>query len=151
MKSNWLGARRPHARVLAPAVDDGRTRQEFRDECDINTIMAKYGRTGLLPTVDRQMNYGDFTELPDFMSAMNTVSKANEAFAALPAKVRKRFNNDPAEFCDYVSDPENIDEVRKLGLAKEVPPAAPDLPKGAEGGLPPETKPAGDKGAAAPA
>lgn len=115
------GSYRPHKRVMTDVSAGGRTRQEFADECDVNTIMKKYGRTGMLPQNAVQMRYGEFAEVPDFMTAMNTVARANEAFAALPAAVRRRFGNDPAEFCDFVSDPENIDQVRKMGLAAEVP------------------------------
>lgn len=121
---------RKHARVQHDFSAGGRTRQEFRDECDVNILMKRYQRTGVLPGDPASMRYGDFSSLPDFMEAMNTVARANEAFAALPAHVRKRFGNDPGEYVDFVADPKNIDEVRKLGLAKavEVPSEAPTAP-----------------------
>lgn len=108
---------RKHQRVTHDFSAGGRTRQEFKNECDVNVLMKKYQRTGILPGDPRAMRYGDFSALPDFMTAMNTVARANEAFAALPAQVRKRFGNDPAEYVAFVSDPANIAEVRKLGLA----------------------------------
>lgn len=113
---------RKHDRVTIDCSADGLTRQEFADECDINVLMRRYETTGLMPGDASLMNYGDFTELPDFMTAMNTVARANEAFAALPATVRRRFGNDPGEFVEFVSNPDNIGEVRKLGLAADVPP-----------------------------
>lgn len=125
---------RKHDRVTIDCSADGQTRQEFADECDINVLMRRYETTGLMPGDASLMNYGDFTELPDFMTAMNTVARANEAFAALPATVRRRFGNDPGEFVEFVSNPENISEVRKLGLAADVPP----VPQGE----PPEPPPA---------
>lgn len=129
------GCYRPHKRA-AIVCSGGRTRQEFAEECDINVIMRRYQTHGLLPPNGRQMQYGDFVDMPDFLDAMNTVARANEAFAALPAHVRKRFSNDPAEFCDFVSDPENIDEVRKLGLAK-APEKGPAPPSGGHDGAEP--------------
>ena len=32
-------------------------------------------------------------------------------FEALPAELRREFNNDPAQFIEYVNDPENIDSL----------------------------------------
>lgn len=125
---------RKHDRVTIDCSEDGQTRQEFADECDINVLMRRYETTGIMPGDASLMQYGDFTQLPDFMTAMNTVARANEAFAALPAAVRRRFGNDPAEYVEFVSNPENIDEVRKLGLAAEVPAKPQDAP--------PEAKPA---------
>lgn len=117
---------RKHKRVQLDCSQDGLTRQEFKDECDVNVLMKRYQRTGILPGDPSAGSYGDFTNLPDFMEAMNTVARANEAFAALPAHVRKRFGNDPGEFVEYVSDPENLEDVRKLGLA--APKEAPEPP-----------------------
>ncbi|QXP08056.1 MAG: internal scaffolding protein [Arizlama microvirus] len=48
---------------------------------------------------------------------MNIVALANEQFANLSAHVRKRFQNDPQEFLQFTSDPENLPEMVKLGLA----------------------------------
>jgi len=115
--------------------DDGvsNTRQEFRDECDINVLMKKYEKSGLLPTNAGSPQYGDFGNLPDFMEAQNTIAKANEAFALLPASVRLRFGNDPAEFVDFASDPDNLSDMRRWGLA---PPASDEAVLGAAGGAP---------------
>lgn len=125
---------RKHARVQHDFSRGGRTRQEFKAECDVNVLMRRYQRTGVLPGDPSAMRYGDFTVLPNFLEAMNTVARANEAFAALPAHVRKRFGNDPGEYVDFVSDPENIEEVRRLGLAKAVDeaPEPPPAPKARE-------------------
>ena len=49
---------------------------------------------------------------------------ADDAFMALPAAVRERFNNDPAELVDFVSDVNNRSEAIDLGLIP--PPAKPD-------------------------
>ena len=74
----------------------------------------------------RMPEYGDFTGVFDFHSAMNAVAMANESFEAMPADVRARFHNDPQEFVSFCMDDKNMDEARKLGLvpAKEVEKAA---------------------------
>jgi len=116
--------------------EQGLTKQSFRDECNINNILAKYQKTGLLEFVNKnQPQYADFTGF-DFMNAMNTVAKANEMFEQLPASVRKRFNNEPGEFMAFVDDAANTDEAVRLGLAtkREPAPLEPALsdPKGSE-------------------
>lgn len=92
------------------------TKQSFRDECDINIIMERFGKTGELPENVRTPTYGDFTGLTDFRQAMNAVVAARESFDAMPAPVRARFHNDPAEFVDFCSDEGNRDEIRQMGL-----------------------------------
>lgn len=102
-------------------------KQSFKDECDINRIMAKYQRSGVITWLNSaEAQYGDMTGF-DFLEAMNVVAKGNEAFAALPSSIRKRFSNDPAEFLQFMADPENTAEAIKLGLAVEKPaPVAPE-------------------------
>lgn len=108
---------------------EGRTRQSMRDECDINIIMRKYQKSGALSHVrEYGAMYGHF-ESVTFHEAMETIRVANEMFSALPSAVRKRFSNDPAEFMDFVSKPEeNKDELVKLGLWKVTPREEPAEP-----------------------
>lgn len=95
--------------------------QQFRDDCNLNTIMERYERTGQL-THFREVaaSYGDFTKVPDYQSALNIVIAGRETFAALPANIRSRFDNDPSKFVDFCSDESNRDELRSLGLLEEV-------------------------------
>lgn len=96
------------------------TKDSFAEECDINTIVRRFGLTGQLPTDVRAPMYGDFTDAMDYRSALDAVMAAQDSFMAMPADVRQRFGNDPAAFVDFCSDPNNRDEAIKLGLA--VPP-----------------------------
>lgn len=96
--------------------------QQFADECDINTIMKRFGQTGELPQV-RAPQYGDFTAVTDYHSAMNAVRQAQESFAALPAEVRARFGNEPARLLEFCADASNRDEAVKLGLVFSSAPA----------------------------
>lgn len=101
---------------------DGMTRQEFAEECDINVIMAQYERTGVISHVaEREPIYYDFTAVPDLMTAMSVMQDAETAFMSLPAKVRRDFDNDPLKFVDFASNPDNLDEMRKYGLAPPAP------------------------------
>nr|WAE43324.1 MAG: internal scaffolding protein [Microviridae sp.] len=96
-----------------------RTQQQFKDECDINTIIDRYEKTGFLvdPTVPitRMPKYGDFTGI-DFHAAQNVIASAQQTFDALPATLRYRFNNDPAEYIQFCSDEKNRAEAEELGL-----------------------------------
>jgi len=95
-----------------------RTHQSFKEESNINTIMKKFAKTGQLPEmINREPRYGDFIDAPDYLTAMNAVAHANEQFANLSAATRKRFSNDPAEFLEFATNPENGDEMIRLGLA----------------------------------
>lgn len=95
------------------------TVQSEKDNCDINVIMRRFGQTGQLPAGARLPPLtGDFSEcVNDYGTALRMVRAAQEAFAALPAKVRHRFHQSPEAFVAFCSDPANIEEVRKLGLA----------------------------------
>lgn len=93
-----------------------RTKQSFRDECDINIIMGRYLQTGVIDFVAKHSpQYGDVTGA-DFQTAMQTVAQANSMFADLPSSLRERFGNDPAQFLDFVADDKNRAEAAQLGL-----------------------------------
>lgn len=97
----------------------GRTKQSFKDECDINVIMRRYEKSGVLPQGVGVGSYADFSDVGTFHDAQNVLVKAQAQFDALPARVRNRFRNDPGEFLRFVSDKSNLDEARKLGLLKQ--------------------------------
>lgn len=81
------------------------TRQEFKDESDINTIMAQYMRTGELPQVN--LIAPQYLELSDglsFQEQMQAVVDAQNLFAELPSQIRNRFQNDPGAFIDFCAD-----------------------------------------------
>lgn len=93
-------------------------RQEFREECDINSIMAKYQVTGMLPANVQEPVYYDFTCMPsDLLGMMDLMDTAEQAFMSLPAVVRKEFENSPYDFVMFASDPANIEKMREWGLA----------------------------------
>lgn len=90
--------------------------QSAKDECDINTIVRRFGLTGKVPVGLRAPTYDDFSGIGDFHTCMNALAVAHEAFDQLPSNIRDRFNNDPGSFVDFCSDESNRDEAVKLGL-----------------------------------
>jgi len=107
-----------HLQVLAPNYGPSRTKQDGAEEADINNIMAKFQKTGELPSTNSHTPiFGDFSTLPDFQEAQNIIAQATEQFAAMPAKLRDRFGNSPSNFLEWAENPANQDEMVKLGLA----------------------------------
>lgn len=96
--------------------DPSLAQQNMKDECDINTIVRRFGLTGELPSGVRMPQYGDFTGVTDYHSALNAVIAAQDSFAQLPADVRARFGNDAASFVDFCMNEDNRAEAEKLGL-----------------------------------
>ena len=90
--------------------------QSQAEDTDINTIVRRFGLTGELPTGVRAPEYGDFVGTTDYTSALAIIREADEAFYAMPAEVRSRFNNQPAAFLDFLDNPLNRDEALSLGL-----------------------------------
>lgn len=97
--------------------DASLTQQQFADEADINTIINRFLKTGVLPTPNTFPQYVDFEGVFDYQSAMNLVRAADESFMRMDAKVRARFNNSPQEFLEFFANPENVEEAIRLGLA----------------------------------
>nr|QJB20973.1 MAG: internal scaffolding protein [Microvirus sp.] len=96
--------------------DESVVQQQFAEECDINTIVKRFGLTGELPNgVDMPLS-GDFTGVSDFQTAMNLIRQSQESFLELPADVRERFSNDPAMVIRFLDDPKNREEAIKLGI-----------------------------------
>ena len=96
------------------------TKQSFKDECDINNIVNRFTRTGVLPTLPPTGVYGDFSEIGSYQDALIKVQQIDDMFDALPAKLRARFENNPALFLDFVDNPDNHDEMVQLGLIDDV-------------------------------
>lgn len=106
---------------------------------DMNGIVERYRVTGVLgdPLMapKRVPRYVDASLAPaDFMEAQARVDAARSAFAMLPAAVRRRFEDSPANMLAFLQDPENAAEAVSLGLFA---PPEPVLPA-------PESSPGGD-------
>lgn len=101
--------------------------QSFKDECDINRIMARYAKTGVLGNPNRPQKQGFFEDVSmapeDFLEAQQRLQRAESAFMDLPSKVRAMFEHNPAGLMEWLSDEANHEEARKLGLMKARPEA----------------------------
>jgi len=88
--------------------------KRFKNDVNINTIVER-ARVQGLPQATSRGFFGDFTGI-DFLAMQNTVAKAQEAFMALPARLRARFQNSAQNLIEFIEDKNNFDEAIKLGL-----------------------------------
>lgn len=142
-------------KIKKKVYNDGRTKQAFKDQCDINKILKKAQRTGSLSHALKypEAVYGEFSGV-DLLGAYGQIERANEIFADLPSEVRNEFDNNALAFVDFASKPENIGRLAELLPAIAEPGAYFPNPvqRGGAGAAaatsppvaPPETPPAAD-------
>lgn len=121
--------RRKHFSDAKPSM----TIQAAAYDCDINVMVERHRKTGsyhgVMAVPSASPQYGDFSELPSYQDALQSVILAQDMFAGLPAVVRERFANDPAKMMDFLADTANFEEAVKLGLCEPRPaPASPEPP-----------------------
>ncbi len=119
--------------------EPSKTRQSELEMCDINKIVSRYKHTGVLPANRNAGIYADVSEMGDYRTALEQVRSADTLFMQLPAATRTKFDNDAAKFLDFVSDPENMDDMIEMGLVKKAAPEVPPVPIEEPPGDPPVT------------
>jgi phage internal scaffolding protein len=111
-----------YERVQHVNEDEDMTKQSFKDEVDINLIVKKYDKTGLVTHLNQaQAQYADVSTMGDYQDALDVIQAAEAAFMEMSAKQRKVFNNSAAEFLDAAHDPEKRDLLVKAGLLEPTP------------------------------
>ena len=107
----------PHKKYVFKTVGDSLTQQHFKDECDVINIIKKHDRNGIIEHVQRgSARYGDFSEVADYREALDLVRDAQSEFLNIPSEIRKKFDNDPGKFYQFVSNPENKEELIRMGF-----------------------------------
>lgn len=143
-----MSAYRKHDRVHPAIGGKSRTKQAHKDETDINIILRKHEKGLVVDHLNKhQGQYGDFIDAPDYHTALNRIHAADEAFMEIPADIRAEFDNDPAQFLEFVQNPENLPSMREMGLAPHETTEAPPGPPPGQ----PAPNPAADKPPAEPA
>lgn len=111
--------RKPYTahRVAFVNTEPSKTKQEFREEADVNRILSKFRRTRLLDYVTKhEPFYADLPDALDFETAQNVIASGRNAFEEMPAGLRKRFNNSPARFLSFMETATG-EQLVALGLA----------------------------------
>lgn len=117
------------ARPANPSIDfkdcEKLVAVEFLKESDINFLLARYQKTGMLYDADTMLKakakpqFGDFTGIPDYQESLDKMNHALELFSDLPLHVRQRFHDSPTELLEFLQHKENLDEAVKLGLVAQ--------------------------------
>ena len=98
------------SRPVVECDPDLGAQQHYKEECDINNILKKYVKTGMVTHVAaNEGRYADFSEVGTYHEALQRV-------LGLSPEVREFFEHDPAVFLDFIIDPENLDQIQELGL-----------------------------------
>lgn len=109
--------------------DEDLAQQQFRDDADINTIVAKFGIAAAVPP-GFQWPEADVTGVPnDYATAVRVVEETQTAFMQLPGELRARFQNNPQMVLNWVHDDKNYEEAQKLGLLRLPPEQTRDTTK----------------------
>lgn len=104
-KTPVIGVRR---RFQQDFSKGGRTKQAFRDECNINNVVNRYQQTGVLPVTNSlEPQYGDAPNL-DLKESLDLVYAAREEFNNLTNEQKQAFNNDENLYFEYLANPEKF-------------------------------------------
>jgi phage internal scaffolding protein len=95
----------------------GKTIQSMKDSTDVNRIVDRFTKTGVLQHVNKiQGIFGDVSEIGAMQDVIKRQMEAEAAFLQLPAKVRAKFENEPENLLLWISDEDNYKEAVSLGL-----------------------------------
>lgn len=132
------------ARVALYCQDESLTKQEFKDETDINVILQRFMKTGEPPPMPLPEHFTDVTGRTSYFEMASKVATAQESFYLLPAAKRAEYQNDPTRWADaVVAAVDAGDRDALAGLGIDVPQApTPEATRKAQ--EPPKPTPAGE-------
>lgn len=97
------------------------TRQSDKKMSDINNILKKYSKDGVLPSTREHLaRYIDNTQIPSLEDAHQVISEAKTLFMQLPAHVRKLMDNDPSKMEEVCKDPKYQELLVKEGILDKI-------------------------------
>lgn len=122
-------------RTVIWCEDASLTNQQFVQDADINVLVKRFGLDKVaVPSLALDARYyGDVSEVPDLRTLLDIARDAENKFMELPADLRARFDNSPAQLWAFVNDPINEEASVKLGLLHR-PPPEPAVPAPVESG-----------------
>ena len=101
--------------IKALDYSDGRTKQGFKDETDINVILKKAQRKGTLSHLERHgAHYADYSDVPDLLTAHARIQAGQAVFDELPSELRSEFGNSQFAFFEFVNKTENAGKLHEL-------------------------------------
>jgi len=108
------------------------TEQSHKEDCDINNIVARYGRDELAEFVQNDSGaYLNLADAPSYQEALNLQIEANHAFERIPSAIRReQFGDSVERFLAFASNPKNMQKMVDLGLATRRPIIDPPASRG---------------------
>ncbi len=112
---------RQNGERFRPTYGPGRTKQAFKDACDINKILKKAQKVGGLAHVQKypEAVYGEFSGEMDLLTAHDRLTKAKQIFAELPSEVRSEFGNNPLDFVTWAAQQKPGELIQKIPAIAE--------------------------------
>lgn len=104
------------------AIEEGEpilVEQSHREAVDINNIIKKHAGNLELIAKNAELIEFNMDDIPtnDFMEMQNIMIKAKQAFESVPSDIRKQFDHNPAQYMDFIRNPENKEKLIEMGLA----------------------------------
>lgn len=97
--------------------DQSLTVQSDAEGTSIEEMIERYARTGNPDILNQRVGtFADVSNVEDYLSCLNTINEANQAFMELPARVRDAFANDPANLIEAMNNPDNREALENLGI-----------------------------------
>lgn len=108
---------RNRVQFSVPGDEICRVEQAHKEEVNINNIVKRHGVDLIAKTAALQQFTYDDNPNNDFQEMMNQMIKAEKTFSSVPSEIRKRFDNDPAKFMDFVLNQDNKETLQEWGMA----------------------------------
>lgn len=125
MKAKTIPFKTPYNGRVACSFEttgESMTQEHFREETEILNIIRRHDRNGVIDHINKGTAiYGDFSEITDYRDMIHKLREADSAFAQVPSDIRKRFENDPAKFFNFVTDQNNHAQLKQMGLVMTKP------------------------------
>nr|WAE43568.1 MAG: internal scaffolding protein [Microviridae sp.] len=117
----------PEDTSIITKFEESKTQQHFAEEVDINKIMERYNKTGVVDVPELKGMFADVSDEVEYYAYKNAMIHAEEEFMKLPAALRRRFDDDPADLLMFLDDENNRKEAIELGLIAADPAPASDI------------------------
>ncbi|AXH77925.1 MAG: internal scaffolding protein [Microviridae sp.] len=110
------------------------TEQSHEADCNVNTVVARFQKTGDLSLIQKSKGmFMDLSLMPQsYQECLDYVSSVDDLFQALPATVRREYDNSPSNFMRAaVNDPDKVYRHAEQVLSPVVPKVVPEAPSAA--------------------
>lgn len=127
----------PEPVVFTPDIETKFVDQSEADRASLKYQLERFGMDSLqhqLQQAMSQFGYADTRAVKSYTDLATELSQANEYFMQLPAKIRKQFGHNPAEFFEAIqNNPKEMyekgyvseDFAKAVGVIKPVEPVTP--------------------------